>query len=183
MKNDFDGAQLREKLLKWSRTAAAWRQLQSKVDHGGTGASEANAEPLPADGAQQSPSARCEWALQQLAKERQNIGAAQNEQARGGTLRDQLLNLQGEKQTKERARSRKLMFRLAAVAVVPLAIAVLAGAFWWQHRPPRLDKDAVEQSINRALAGRGLTVSSVTFAVGAAQGNFAPGPGHFQGPA
>ena len=43
-----------------------------------------------------------------------------------------------------------------------------------QNRPPRISSSSVEQSVTRALAGRGLTVASVSFEVGTVQGSTAP---------
>jgi hypothetical protein len=179
MKNDLNRVPLGDQILKWSQTANDWVQLGSVVEKAEVGSSENNPASLPAALAQAPATERFQWALAQLAKERQAVAAAKTEQSRGASLLGQFQNLHSQRRTEERARARKRFVRLSVVTTVLLAVAIGIGAIWWQRRPPRLEKQMVEQALTPALATRGLSLSSLSFDVGAIQPPIAGGRPYF----
>src|SRR6516162_6806998 len=124
MKNDLNRVPLGDQILKWSQTANDWVQLGSVVEKAEVGSSENNPVSLPAALAQAPASERFQWALAQLAKERQAVAAAKAEQARGAALLGQFQNLQSQRRTEERARASKRFVRLSIVTTLLLAVTL-----------------------------------------------------------
>ncbi len=163
MKNEFDPLPLRRPLTTWHNAEMARRRFRSSVDRANVGSSIDNPIALPEAVAKQPVAARCEWALKQLEEERKSASASRREQQLGDALRAKLSQIKLKKQAEEQAITRKRLRRMALVAAVFAALAVIGLMVWWQRRPPSVSQASVEKVLTQALGRYGLTLSSVSF--------------------